>query len=537
MTEKFDVQLGSMNVRYGKIVQSKVSNTTSGICTSPITIQCKYGSLSDKQIKKFKLAGIEVQHTGGTTFIRGQTKPTMFVFEGKEIPAPDFAKEARTNMKFRAALKQSYNPKLAGFADKVFAKAAAKMKITKSAPFAETDDTVDERNKAIQDQTRNGADASSARKLAPGDTKEDGTAYSDEEIERHNAAIDASNPINSEAERVANGGVKAGDLAINGAANAIKVTGVADSACMVYGLMNAVSNGAKVIRAAQMARYASIFLKLASMIKAGKARAGDITHAGNILTKVTKSKPKAATDSDGYLFASNMRTGPVGDNATQYLSGGGLGGRFIDVMASINATLGPNPKGVCGTLANPFVQAGSFLAGIALFLIPGANALQVSKLVGTATFAIVATVAFAVLPGMLADLAAGVISDPTTGGEDSGNIITSGSSAFMGTVANWGGNAPLTAAQAAAYENGVMVSAREEVAQEERLAHSPFDPMSTSTFMGQLYTKIAPHTSQVASLTGILGTSASLVGSSLSTLISPASKAATAEDFTHCQYE
>lgn len=536
LTNKFNTQLTSLTARTEKIrmakINSAVNGTTAGFCGSAITINCRYTSLSSDEVDRFKAAGINVEGED-VTAIRGRLKPKSFTFtdsSGKTVPvsADKFMSTYNDNLEFQSAVNKTYNPKYAGFSDYVFKHVEDWLKISKRAPFKEGE-TDQERAASVTDETKNGT-SDTSEKATTNDKNCTGSGCTAEE--EANAA-NAANEIGTEAEQVAKSGTKLSTAVLEGATSAIKITGIADNACTVYGMITAVGDGAKMIRAAQMARFAMIFLTTASMIKAGTAQPGDVSYLNTILTTTTKTNPKSATDSYGYQYAAGMQTGPIDKPASQYLAGGGLGGDLSSVVANINQVLNGDPQGVCHVLKNPFVQGASLLAGVALMLIPGAQGVEVSKLALQGVEAAAMMTASTVLPAMLADMISGVLVDQNTVGEAAGNALTSGASNMMSTTAAAGGNAPLHPDQAVAYEtdqNNILA----QYAAQDRLAYSPLDPSNPNTFMGQVFTQLMPYGSKVASVSGILSAPLQMFGSSLSSLL-PSSKADSASDYSQCQ--
>ncbi len=529
MVNKFNSQLASMDVRSTKILTSKMG-TTSGLCNSKISIRCKYSSMSDKQVSKFEKAGIKVNSE--KTTLLGRSKPTSFDFNGENIKPNEFNTKLASSAEFRSAVKQAYNPKFAGFADSIWNKAATKLGISKKG--ANLDGTTDDQKlKSLQEDTKNPANNTrTPPAIDKNSTKPDGSSYTPEEIAAANQAADAANGIADGASGVESTATKAGTSILSGAetvGSVIKVTGIADSACTAYGAVQAVGYAAKMVRAVQLARYAMVFLNVADQIKAGTAKPEDVSYLGKTLTttvaaKGTTPEVKSATDSFGYKFAAYGDRGAMSLSATQFLAGGGLTGKLIGVSALINSTLHGTPRTTCGTLKNPFVAGASFIAGIALMFVPGANFALSAKDVAQGLLIAALSVASAALPAMLQDIVAGVMVDKTTVGEASGDAIASGASGLMGTTANTGGNAPLTPTQAVAYNN-LSTNVAAQYAQEDQLAYSPFDVTNSNTFMGKVALQLLPYTSKMSSLSGIFSSVASLTTGALGSITSQNAKA------------
>jgi hypothetical protein len=521
MVNKFNAQLASMDVRTTKILSAKIDNTTSGICSQGLSVGCKYSSMSDKMVSNFEKAGITVNSE--KTTLLGRSKPTSFDFNGENIKPSEFSSKLSSSTEFRAAVKQAYNPKFAGFEDSIWKKAAAKLGISKKGTTISGAND-DERLKSIQEDTKNPSTSSKVSAVSTSETNpETGKNYTSGEV----AAVNAANEIADGASAVEKTGIKAGTAALEGvesAGNALKITGFADGTCTAYGAVQAVGYAAKTVRALQLARYAMLFLNVADMIKAGTAKPEDVSYLGKILTTTvaavgTTAAIKPATDSFGYKFAAYGETGKMTNTATQFLAGGGLTGNLISITAAINTYLNGKPKQVCGFLKNPFVSGASLIGGIALFFIPGVDIAVGFKDVAQGVGIAALTVASAALPAMLKDIIGGVLVDKTTVGEASGDAFTSGSSGMMSTAAATGGNAPLTPTQAVAYNN-LSTNIAAQYAQEDRLAASPFDITNSNTFMGNIVAQLIPYTSKMSSLTGVFSSVASVATRSLASITS-----------------
>ena len=110
MTQKFNYQLASMDVRSDRIMAAKFKNSTTGVCSSVVSIRCKYSTFSKRELDNFKKAGFKVETDGKS--ISGRYKITSLELEsGKPIAAKDFANELKNNPNFKTAMKRAYNPK------------------------------------------------------------------------------------------------------------------------------------------------------------------------------------------------------------------------------------------------------------------------------------------------------------------------------------------------------------------------------------------------------------------------------------------
>lgn len=612
MVNKFNTQLTSMDIRTTKMLRSKATSDI-GLCAGVINIRCKYASMSDRQLKNFEKAGIKVhygeatvtttiettnpdgtKHTTTTTetksvgkgltnsevsdikgnvkttitttdvkynkSIVGRAKPTGWEFDGKIVSPENLTKELNTNTKFRSAVKKGYNPLFAGFSDKIWKSVSSKLGISKKAVVIDGV-TDEEKLKNTQEKTKYGSiseDAGSTTHLTDKDTKPNGDPYTADEINNHNAAIDAAKESGSEilkgAKETATTGKKWGVKIAESAGGkiagkAIGVLGAVDIACSMYSAVKLVGLAAKTVRAVQLARYAILFLSVADQIKSGNSpRPEDVSYLGKILTtefvstmalnaalEPIKISPqgKTATDSFGYKYAAYGEVGKMETVSTMFLAGGGVTGALINIPSMINQYLKGSPQATCGTVKNPFVAGASTIGGIALFLIPGVNIAQAAKAFGQGLLAAAAMYVLAQLPNLLKDIIAGVIVDETTVGEAAGEAITSGSSVIMSKAAASGGNSPLTPADAVAYNN-LSKDIIAQYSEEDRLAHSPLDINNSNTFLGSIVSGLIPYINRMSSFSGTLSSIASLTTNSLS-LLSPITKAADQSEYTMCQ--
>jgi len=114
MTDKFNLQLASMDIRTNKILRAKVDGTTKGLCTSVVSVACKYSTMSKTQLSKFEKAGIHVVPDTDSPGLLGRTKPASFDFDGKTIDATEFNKMLKTDPKLRTAIKKLTVPNSQG---------------------------------------------------------------------------------------------------------------------------------------------------------------------------------------------------------------------------------------------------------------------------------------------------------------------------------------------------------------------------------------------------------------------------------------
>ncbi|HMM62049.1 MAG TPA: hypothetical protein PKC86_00655 [Candidatus Saccharibacteria bacterium] len=537
MLGKFNTQLASMDARTNKILRVKLDGATKGLCGSIVSVGCRYSTMTDAEVQSYKkLGGIEVQSdTPGAK----RVKPTgLKMPDGKIIAAKDFVKTYNSDANFRNSLRNVYNPQYASLSDSKWATFARRVGLKKSANLTGNNDA--ERTKNLNKITKNGAPVDRAKSvtLDSEDPENKGKTYGDTEEgrARYNQIQQATDSL----EKTAKSATKVGSVAaanvgeavtegvskgIGSIGNFFKITGVVDTACQAYGAVQTLGYAAKTVRAVQLIRYAMVFLNTADMIKAGTAKPGDVAYLGTILTSLAYDakagiRRGSATSSAGYMFAAYGDVGKFrkSNYTSQFLAGGGLTGDLINVTSQINSFTGGKARTTCRTLANPWVQAGSIVAGIAIMFIPvaGQATIAVNDVLKGAAM-ITFTVAMAVLPEMLKDVVAGNVAQGLVG-EDAGDAITSGASGLMGGVGNAGGNGAMTKDDAVAY-NDLQKQTVAMYSKDSAASLSQFDPYNKDTFVGSVVYSILPYISSLYSPGSSISSLANIVSSSISNII------------------
>ncbi len=550
MVNKFNTQLTSMDIRNNKILKSRILGNSS--CGT--IIKCKISTMSEYQVKRFAKSDITVNfdEEAGTNLL-GRKKIKSLSYDGNEITAAQLSNKLNTDVKFRSAVKKAYNPLFAGFADKIWNKTLFKFRITESGVKL-TGATDEEKLKNIQKETKNPSNINDSLKQPTlEDLDENGNKkYSGANDPNFTKDTNSYTQLKNAGSEIVEGATEVLDTGVKSttkmAANVVKITGIADDACVVYNSIRVVGFAAKTVRAVQLARYAMIFLTVADQIKAGgNPDPEDVSYLGSVLTTESVQKDfdgtvikdgsgnaitKSATDSYGYKYAAYGETGAMPSSATQFLAGAGLTGTLIGVTSSINSILDGSPKTVCKTLNNIFIQIGSAAVGIGLAVITGGISFTVKMAVQIGSGVAVA-IALSYLPALLQDIVAGVVIDEGTVGELAGDAITSGSGTLMSNVASDGGNAPLTVTQAIAYDN-LSKEIASQYATEDSLAYNQLDISNSNTFLGNIVSKISPYIANITSLPKSILSLSSLISNSLSPF-SPTARAANVNQYSVCE--
>lgn len=555
-SDALDQQHPVLETRYRKITIAKLQNNTKGVCSSVASFRCKYGSFTERELANFRKNGVEVLDEKGKPLLdennkikeRG-VKAGSMEFNGERIPATGYQKALRSNVGFRNANINSLNTKFIGLFDNKFTDYFRSVRASKGAPFkgAKSDE---ERDKILVTETKNGVPNDRIPRAAQ-------SAECDADcVAEQNARADEADKLATEAEKNATDNIrnaKPGMLKkIVGAANSLSVL---NDYCAIPTAVNAVGMGAKVVRNAQMVRYAAKFLALGSMIKAGEASADDIEYAGNTLTKTvtdqdTGEQTLSATDSFAFKNAAYGDKG-ISESAALALGAAGLGGALEGISTKMLNAVGGEKT--CKVANNPAVQAG----GVLVSLIPGAGV--AAKAGGAGIKAVVAAALKQMLSKELAKSAAKSIGenialayllqyvvnigiDIVSGagvdsnsmyGELAGDWMGSGTDEMFSGANGMGGALPLTPQQAAASEPTNKTVAAEYATATASIAN-PFDVYDSHSFLGSTFQTMFKSTGSISSLSSALLAPQRIIGATLG-LGTADAHAVSQKDFETCE--
>ena len=537
MVAKLDTQLTSMSARDTKLLNTKISNTTKGLCTSVVSIKCKFSTMSEAQVKNFRDAGIGVEPdipNAGT-----RTKPSGYIWKDNKISASEFAKLSSSDPEFKLALRKGYNPKYAGLAGKAWFAAAKFLGISKKEPDLEGA-TDEERMKKLNEDAKNG-DTNNTKRTAAEFEKEGecNTECAQAKADEINAAAS-----NLEEDGKSGAAAKKAKALLEGApaeslAGAAKITTVADDYCLAYSTINAVGFAAKTIRTVQEARYAMVFWTAADEIKAtGGLSSKTASFLGNILTSVSKDAKGntisgSATDSFAYKYLANGDTTASKKSmniANRFLAGGGFTGDLLNFSNTVESFFPGGRQGArdtCGVLSNPIVGGVSLIAGVATLFVPGAN---VAKFVIQGVSAALLATGLSLLPALLSDIIAGTTTADITGEAAGTAMAVGGGKILSDSVAGLNGNGLMNKTDAAAYM-GAQAGVAASYGKDESLALSPFDPTNQYTFLGSIVTKLLPIAGSISNAGSFVASFGSILSTSLTSII-PTSNALTTEQYT-----
>lgn len=557
-SEKFNDQLSTMTVRSNRALAKKIGKTVTGGVCSPVTIRCKYQTMSKRQIAKLQKAGIEVMDENNNP-LTSRGRAHHLTIDGKEYDASALQKELRTNARMRSAFNRAYNPKVAAFTDAISQKTNLRLKISKKnnlkdatkkedlnktlrSSISAEDFAIQNDPGIITEKDKNGNDVYK--------DKDSGRVLTSEEIATRQADFEKFDTETLRKKSLTETNKIITKSSIKGALTVTALgAGAVDSACTGYTLIRTVGFAAKYIGMLQLARYAHTFMNTADAIKAGDATPEQVEYLGNILTS-TNSVGKSATDSYGYKYAvygdvlgkpssdtETIEQGKLADETLRYTNGQLVSTNVLTSIINAVSAGGTTKSAdeVCKFVKSGWGQGllvGAAAAGAVAAFISGGLSLGW----GTAAqvgVSVTIGIAIGIVTPKLIDMASSTFVTGDENGNEAGNAITSGMGAYNAQSSQSRGLAVLTKEDAIAYQNltSETVALYNEVEKNET---NPFDASNKNTFVGSFVSKTLPYiqkgssTSIVGSLFGPLNAASRSINSILS------AKAAGDDEFNQC---
>ncbi len=545
IVSRFNIQSSALEVRTNKILAKKLASVgTPGCGATSILQKCKYSKMSNKMLTKLKEQGfVPVDANGKEMNIKdgwGSDRPSGFkvpddlrtgslVSKEGILEAKNFTKFLSDNPAAAGAFRKVFNPVWSSFWDSTFmTKFLGSKGLDKSSKVSgededgvrqSFDDDVDGKEKAKVEVGASGTDGENS----------DTTKASQTNADQANSLIDGAGT--SSADDVANSLDSIGKEA---SASTGKVSGGVLLIANLYCMARSTGAIAKAVRVAQMTQiiaYGMLFLQAADEIKAGHGSPAKAAFFGTALTTVLVDtatntvKKKAATDSVGMKYALLKDSGATSTTSdyTKYLPGGGIVSA-LQTFANAISGQGEAKKELdmfCEAINSDAAQVGQLLldftpVGIAMTAV----GLVISKFSGTILAPII---------GMLA----GKVVDSTLQAEDLGNAAAVGMVQTVAEGANAGAMMPMTTSQTSAY---LKLHAETQLADAriDQATLSPFDVSSPNTFLGSIMTQLIPYYGSMQTVTGVFSSITSVVGSSLSSIVSPKSGALDDADIGGC---
>lgn len=537
-----------------KVSGSALGGQVASVCSNVIDIRCKFGSISKSMQSKLEKAGITVDFDSESSLPGRAGKISKMTFsDGTEVSSPTELRNAlRNNTVARSAIRRAYNPKFYSLSDTIADKVFRKYKTNKSRKVKGV--TTEEQLNSINENTKGATVSSNQGYLTDSEGRryvvdENGSrvyesdsrfnTISEQNASKGTAVASEAGSAKSNGTSVASSTLKNG---MSGAARALLVTGILDSACTAYNGVRALSAGAKAVRSQQLAQYATVFLNVADRIKASEAEDTEVETIGDILMAIDSDKTvtnefslsgsdinnpivtevdnpyygKNAFDSAGYKVAAYNDAPTLTARDQLYTIGGGLSGTLDGSLNTIKSMIGADIQATCGTVQSWWFRIGSGVAGIALGVVSGGGTI-IGQVAASAGIGITLGAVMSYTQAALTDIVAGTTVTANTNGPDSGNAIFSGVSAILGGIAMTRGMTPGNTSTLQSYTTVQTEVKNEYIATETYEAQeTPFDIYNQYSFLGSFVRKINP---TIISSSSTISKIASIVSSGFSSII------------------
>ncbi len=495
----------------------------------------KKGELTPEQIDNLDKAGVKVKESGG--------KATEFEIDGNKMNTDEFITAYEGDAKIASVVDSSgatVDPVVGMTSGESSELALDALRVNKAAKTFEGEDYASKYDNLKTDVAEKTKVTEEAHVTTEEKNPNTDANFTPEEVATTNKNIDGFNDLlktsGAAEESTASKVLSGTEEAVMG----LSLGEGADIGCTIYRTTLAVGLAAKTVRTLQLAYYAMMFLNVTDQIKSGVAKPEDVSFLGTILTTQTLSEDgstyESAPDGFGYKYAAYGEIGNMPSSTALYMAGAGLPGAISAVLDKVTPKL--IDKG-CKILGNPFVSFGLLVGGITLTVVSGGTYAGMSLALKTAAKGMLkgavksprvwGMAALAVgemfLPSLLKDIVAGRLVDDNTVGANAGDAMVSGSLGIMGTMAKYGGNAPLTPEQAVGYNNLAKQLAVKN-AEKDRITHSPFDITNENTFLGSIVSNLIPYTTKMSSVYGTLSTMSSFTGHAFASIMPSSTLAA-----------
>lgn len=556
-------QVRAMDTLDSTLMRAKLGSIQSGVCGERLTIRCKFSTMSEKEVQRFRDAGIEIEPNEPDRNF-GRTKPTKLTFpDGTEITNPsELRTYLRNNPSSLSILRQAFNPKFAGMYSEVARRVFAGFKTDRSQKVQ--GDTEEERKESISAATagetagisadgfrvdeegRNYVVNDSGVRVYPEGTEgipagsiidqgqfDSIVAENLSLFERIEDAADNASPGNNAFGRLLSAGWRG-----------INVLGAGDTMCTMYNTARAVAAAAKVARALQVAQYFVVIANVADRIMAGSATPEEVELIGNTLTAVdtreeivdesserTSDDPETAEaipyenpnyganafDSAGYHIAAYNEAPILTSQDMQFAIGGALTGKLASVLDAIADFFGgrENIRDSCKVVQSWWARGIGLVAGV----VSAVGSFGVATIVSLGAN-IALDFAMPFLEAMLADIIAGEVVSGDTQGVDAGNASFAGAGALFGALAGGHGMTPASEEELEEYMVATEQTNQDRIAAERYEAQkTPFDIYNQYSFLGSFVRTINPTINKsTASISSALQNVPSFLGVALTSV-------------------
>jgi hypothetical protein len=518
----------------------KAVTGTRGICTRAISIKCRFNTMSDKQIKKLEDSGFRVkpEETERKKNMFGRNAVEAIEFDEPDpnnrdnkrtvtVDARNFNKYFRDSVHFRSMMFKAYNPRFSSLTGKVSKKVTDHFNTNRTRKLSgdkknmdkQVDDAVKEGEKSHMGKAETTKKDDQGRWVDENGPIDNGTPEGDARVKALDAAPDSS--------QLNELGKKASGSILTKGMNAVNIAGDVDSYCSVMKMLRLVSAASKVVKHAQLLRYAFVFLNTADSIKAGTATPEAVEYASNKLThqdfreqvldqekaaktgqwdndvafdsedyKTLKDNPdkgKNAFDSQLYRASAYGSVEESTLRTSQYAIGFGFTGALAGLAKQMEKTL-PGGVATCKVVQSVYVRGLGLIVGVVSIVFSGGAAKAITKGATVAAFGAAVYFATAYIQSTLKDMAENDIVSGDTEGLDTGQAIGSGTNALLGSNASASGLAPVSTEDTLKNYTNTTASTQAEYDEVARYdaQDTPFDIYNSHSFLGSIVASLGP---------------------------------------------
>ena len=509
-----------VDLRAKHILKSKIDKpATAKLGSCKFGFRCKYKSFTSKQVEKLKKAGIQLVDESGNPVPtdKGRVRPAAMQYidaDGKtvKVNAKQFLKTANTDAVFRSQYIKGTQSVFKTIRGKAFAKVAKKLHFDFS---RKTGGTKEEVKKQIDETVEKGSSTDMHKSRLSGDAE----VSEQERVAKNN--VNELRGKKNVASKIAN------------ISKVLSVTDTLDRACTVTRMVQMSAYASQVLKYAQLARYAVIFLNVADSIVVGEATPESVDYVASKLTdidtreKIPDSsslsengkfnldtiankftngggedrftlmvdnpyKGKNAFDSPGLQSALYGNAKNITTRDAQYQLGSGLDASAYGIVSAIWSKV-PNAESKCDLVQNPIVQAGSMIAGIGVAIGSGGTS-AIAQIAMSGASMIAESLVYTMIENGLNKLFNTQLVNSETAGVDMGNALFSGSGALLGMAASTKGLTPISTEPEIVNKRAISAVYEQKQAEVARLEakDQPFNVYDKYSFLGSIVAGVAP---------------------------------------------
>lgn len=404
-TEALDDSSPALNIRTRRMLANKFKSTAGAFALTSdgkCGVKCKFGSINEKTVKKYKAQGFEIEVREGTGLAKGRYILESMTFpntgDGPQRPIKtgnDF-KTAMKNPRRAASFNKVFNPKTNFFTNAIFS-SSIKSKFGL--------DKLSNLTAKLKDEAKNKT-TSSRDKVYASIRERLGLPPADPNVKLSTTEKIKSDPKFKPYFEFANG--KAVKLADGGVSLVSKV-------CGAYNIARGMTYAVKASKAAALAGYGMMFLAYAGKLTAGEEVEPEVTETiGAIITEPDENNV-TATSSSGYRMAAYNEPLPLSEENRKYSLTNTSD--YLAVLGGLTALLG-----LTGVAGYNFYHTVCYFAGNAVLDVAvSCPAEAATAVAGLATAGVITAFAFVKCAGTviaidaMANIAIGAFLSAITG--------------------------------------------------------------------------------------------------------------------------